>query len=88
MNIRKYKCIICHSPFDNSIHLPRILNKCNHIACSLCISKKLLSKENKTFSCSKDGTIYSKIKNIDYFQINKEMLDKIKENKNDNTKKM
>ena len=83
MNITKYNCVICHVPFDDSIHLPRILNKCNHIICSLCISKKLLSNKNNTFSCPKDNTIYSKIENIDYFQINKEILDQIKERKND-----
>ena len=83
MNITKYNCVICHVPFDDSIHIPRILNKCNHIICSLCISKKLLSNKNNTFSCPKDNTIYSNIENIDYFQINKEILDQIKERKND-----
>ena len=86
MNISKYNCVICHFPFDDSIHLPRILNKCGHTVCSLCISKNFLSKQNNTFSCPKDSTIYSDIENINYFQINKEMLDKIKENKNDNAK--
>ena len=86
MNISKYNCVICHAPFDDTIHLPRILNKCSHTICSLCISQKLLSNKSNTFSCPKDNTIYSNIENIDYFQINKEILDKIKENKNDNTK--
>ena len=86
MNISKYNCVICHFPFDDSIHLPRILNKCGHTVCSLCISKNFLSNQNNTFSCPKDSTIYSDIENINYFQINKEMLDKIKENKNDNAK--
>lgn len=83
MNIKKYNCVICQTPFDDTIHLPRILNKCNHIICSLCISKKLLSNKNSTFSCPKDNTIYSKIDNIDYFEIDKEILEKIKESKND-----
>ena len=86
MNISKYNCVICHVPFDDTIHLPRMLNKCSHTICSLCISQKLLSNKSNTFSCPKDNTIYSNIENIDYFQINKEILDKIKENKNDNTK--
>ena len=86
MNISKYNCVICHLPFDDSIHLPRILNKCGHTVCSLCISKNFLSNENNTFNCPKDSTIYSNIDNINYFEINKEMLDKIKEIKNDNTK--
>ena len=83
MNIKKYNCVICHIPFDDTIHLPRILNKCNHTICSLCISKKLFSNKNSTFSCPKDNTIYSKIDNIDYFEIDKEILEKIKESKND-----
>ena len=83
MNITKYNCVICHIPFDDSIHLPRILNLCGHTACSLCISKKLISNKKNTFSCPKDNTIYSKIENIDYFRINKSILDKIKENKKD-----
>ena len=83
MNICKYNCIICHIPFDDTIHLPRILNKCRHTICSLCISKKLLTNKTNTFCCPKDNTIYSKIENIDYFQINKEILEKIKENKID-----
>ena len=83
MNISRYNCIICHIPFDDTIHLPRILNKCGHTICSLCISKKLLTNKSNTFSCPKDNTIYSKIENIDYFQINKDILEKIKENKND-----
>ena len=83
MNISRYNCIICHIPFDDTIHLPRILNKCGHTICSLCISKKLLTNKTNTFSCPKDNTIYSKIENIDYFQINKDILEKIKENKND-----
>ena len=86
MNISKYNCVICHAPFDDTIHLPRILNKCSHTICSLCISQKLLSNKSNIFSCPKDNTIYSEIESIDYFQINKEILDKIKENKNDNTK--
>ena len=83
MNIIKYKCILCHIPFDDTIHLPRILNKCGHTICSLCISKKLLSNKWNTFSCPKDNIIYSKIGNIDYFKINKDILEKIKENKYD-----
>ena len=79
MNITKYNCVICHIPFDDSIHLPRVLNLCGHIVCSLCISKKLLSNKNNTFSCPKDNTIYSKIESIDYFRINKGILDKIKD---------
>ena len=86
MNISKTNCIICHIPFDDSIHLPRILNKCGHTVCSLCISKKILSNKNNTFSCPKDNTIYSKIENIDYFLINKDILNKIKESRNENIK--
>ena len=86
MNISKYNCVICHSQFDDSIHLPRILNKCIHTVCSLCISKSLLSNGNNIFICPKDNTIYSKIQSIDYFQINKKILKNIKDNKNNNAK--
>ena len=79
MNIIKNNCVMCHSSFDNSIHLPRLLSQCGHTICSLCISRKLLSNNN-TLSCPKDNTIYSNIDNIDYFQINKNILDKIKQN--------
>ena len=82
MNVNKFNCIICHYPFDNSIHIPRLLNNCSHSVCSLCLSKTLLNK-SKTFICPKDNIIYSNIDNIDKFQINQIILDNIiQENKN------
>ena len=78
MNLTKYNCLICHYPFDDSTHLPRIMPNCDHTICSLCISKKLLSS-NKIFICPKDNIIYSKIESIDYFQVNKNILEKIKQ---------
>ena len=78
MNITKLTCLICHYPFDDSIHLPRIMPKCEHTICSLCISKRLLLS-NKTFICPKDNIIYSKVESIDYFKINNNILEKIKE---------
>ena len=82
MNVNKYNCIICHYPFDDSIHVPRLLNNCSHSVCSLCLSKTILNK-SKTFICPKDNIIYSNIDNIDKFQINQIILDNIiQENKN------
>ena len=83
MNINKLACVICHSSFDDSIHLPRLLNKCGHTICSLCISKTLLS-DNNNFLCPKDNILYSNVDNIDYFEINKDILEKIKQNQKDN----
>ena len=82
MNVNKYNCILCHYPFDNSIHLPRLLSNCGHTVCSLCLSKASLHK-SRTFICPKDNTIYSNIDNIYNFKINQLILDNIKEyNKN------
>ena len=82
MNVNKYNCILCHYPFDNSIHLPRLLSDCGHSVCSLCLSKASLHK-SRTFICPKDNTIYSNIDNIYNFKINQLILDNIKEyNKN------
>lgn len=80
MNVTKNNCMICHIPFDDYIHLPRILPDCNHTICSLCISKNLFS--NNTFICPKDNFIYTNINNIDYFKVNKNILDKIKQKEN------
>ena len=80
MNISKYNCLICHYPFDDSIHLPRILNECEHTICSLCISRRLLSS-NKTFICPKDNTVFSNIESVDDFKINENIIDKIKQQK-------
>lgn len=80
MNISKYNCLICHYPFDDSIHLPRILNECEHTICSLCISRRLLSS-NRTFICPKDNTIFSNIESVDDFKVNENILDKIKQQK-------
>ena len=81
MNITKNICIVCHIPFDESIHLPRSLPNCNHTICSLCLSKNLLTKSN-TFMCPKDNIIYSNVDNIDYFKVNKNVLEKIKQSQN------
>ena len=82
MNVNKYNCIVCHYPFDDSIHVPRLLNNCSHSVCSLCLSKTILNK-SKTFICPKDNIIYSNIDNVDKFQINQIILDNIiQENKN------
>ena len=83
MNITKNICIVCHIPFDESIHLPRSLPNCTHTICSLCLSKNLLTKSN-TFMCPKDNIIYSNVDNIDYFKVNKNILEKIKQNQNQN----
>ena len=81
MNTNNTNCIICHYPFDDSVHLPRILYNCSHTVCSLCLSKSILSK-SKTFICPKDNTIYSNIESIDNFTINQMLLDCIiEENK-------
>ena len=80
MNISKFNCLICHYPFDDSIHLPRILNECEHTICSLCISRRLLSS-NKTFICPKDNIVLSNIESVDDFKINENILDKIKQQK-------
>ena len=90
MNITKNICIVCHIPFDESIHLPRSLPNCTHTICSLCLSKNLLTKSN-TFMCPKDNIIYSNVDNIDYFKVNKNILEKIKQaqinqTQNDSTK--
>ena len=90
MNICKYNCLICHYPFDDSIHLPRILNECEHTICSLCISRRLLSS-NKTFICPKDNTVYSNIESVVDFKVNENIIEKIKqlkeiENENNNIK--
>ena len=76
MNVKSFNCILCHYPFDDSIHLPRILYNCSHTICSLCLSKSILTK-SKTFKCPKDNTIYSNIENIDIFPINQLMLNNI-----------
>ena len=80
MNISKYNCLICHYPFDDSIHLPRILNECEHTICSLCISRRLLSS-NKTFICPKDNTVFSNIESVDDFKVNESIIEKIKQQK-------
>ena len=80
MNITKCNCLICHYPFDDSIHLPRILNECEHTICSLCISRRLLSS-NKTFICPKDNTVFSNIESVDDFKVNESILEKIKQQK-------
>ena len=83
MNVNNFNCIVCHFPFDNSIHLPRMLNNCPHSVCSLCLSKSLLTK-SKTFICPKDNKIYSNIDNIEDFKINHIFLDNIIEEKKNN----
>ena len=83
MNVNKYNCILCHYPFDNSIHLPRMLSNCAHTVCSLCLSKASLHK-SKTFICPKDNTIYSNIDNIYNFKINQMILDNLKEDNKNN----
>ena len=83
MNVNKFNCILCHYPFDDSIHLPRLLPNCAHSVCSLCLSKASLHK-SKTFICPKDNTIYSNIENIYTFKINQLILDNLKEEDKNN----
>ena len=83
MNVNNFSCIVCHFPFDYSVHLPRMLNNCSHTVCSLCLSKSVLTK-SKTFICPKDNTIYSNIDNIEIFKINQLLLDNNKEDKKNN----
>ena len=83
MNLNKYNCIVCHIPFDNSIHLPRSLPHCPHIICTLCLSKSFLTK-SKTFICPKDNKIYSNIDNIENFKINQTIYKSIIEQKKNN----
>ena len=83
MNVNKFNCILCHYPFDDSIHLPRLLPNCAHSVCSLCLSKASLHK-SKTFICPKDNTIYSNIENIYTFKINKLILNNLKKKKKNN----
>ena len=80
MKVNNFNCIACHFPFDDSIHLPRILDNCSHSVCSLCLSKSTLNK-SKTFICPKDNKIYQNIVNIENFKINQELLDNIIEEK-------
>ena len=83
MNLNKYNCIVCHIPFDDSIHLPRSLPHCPHIICTLCLSKSFLTK-SKTFICPKDNKIYSNIDNIENFKINQTIYKSIIEQKKNN----
>ena len=84
MKVNNFNCIACHFPFDDSTHLPRILDNCSHSVCSLCLSKSTLNK-SKTFICPKDNKIYQNIVNIENFKINQELLDNIiEQNKNIN----
>ena len=84
MNFNNFNCIVCHFPFDDSIHLPRMLNNCSHSVCSLCLSKSILSK-SKTFICPKDNKIYSNLESLDNFNINQMILNNmIEEKKNNN----
>ena len=46
--------------------------------------KALLTKSN-TFMCPKDNFIYSNVNNIDYFKINKNILEIIKQSENNQT---
>ena len=84
MNITKINYIVCHIPFAETIHFPRYLPNSNHTICSLCLSKTLLTKSN-TFMCPKDNIIYSNVNNIDYFKINKNILEIIKQSENNQT---
>jgi len=84
MKVNSFNCIVCHFPFDDSTHLPRILDNCSHSVCSLCLSKSSLTK-SKTFICPKDNIIYSNAGSIENFEINQEILNNIiEENKNNN----
>lgn len=80
MNVNKFNCIICHYPFDDSIHIPRVLFDCQHTVCSLCLSKAIIDK-SKTFICPKDNIIYSNIENVEQFKINQILLDDILDEK-------
>ena len=80
MNVNKFNCIICHYPFDDSIHTPRVLFDCQHTVCSLCLSKTIIDK-SKTFICPKDNIIYSNIENMEQFKINQILLDNILDEK-------
>ena len=87
MNFNSSNCIVCHFPFDDSIHLPRILNKCSHTVCSLCLSKSILSK-SKTFICPKDNKIYPNLDSLENFDINQIVLNNILEEKKNNNEEV
>lgn len=80
MNVNKLTCFLCNFPFDESIHIPRILPNCNHSICSLCLTNSLQPQKD-SFLCPKDNITYSNIRSIDYFKINTILLEKIYQSK-------
>lgn len=73
-------CKICKSEYDESIKIPRILIKCGHTFCQLCILK-LLNNDNKLV-CPQDEIIYFDI-NLpeEIFPVNLNLINIIKTNK-------
>jgi len=45
-------CPICHSFFDASVHLPRMLPECGHTLCNQCIILSL--EKSDSISCPED----------------------------------
>ena len=80
MEIEDFNCPICDNLFDDISHIPRMLLKCGHTYCELCIKTKL--KENKNlFICPEDNNIYDKIENIEEIPRNVTLLNLLKKTK-------
>ena len=80
MELEDFNCPLCGKIYDENLYTPRLLLKCGHTYCELCL-KQNFSKNKNIFTCPDDNFKYQKIKNIDEFPKNITLLNILKKTK-------
>lgn len=80
MEIDDFCCPICENVYDEEKHIPRLLMKCGHSYCEICI-KNQITENNKQFICKEDNELYEKIESISDIPKNLSLLNLLKKAK-------
>ena len=87
MEFNDFCCPLCGKLYDKIIQIPRLLVKCGHTFCHICITKSIQNQnedeneenQNKDlntvkFTCPEDKTEYENLTNIEELPINLYLL--------------
>lgn len=80
MEIDDFCCPICENVYDEEKHIPRLLMKCGHTYCEICLKNKFVDNNNE-FICKEDNTTYEKIESVSDIPKNLSLLNLLKKAK-------
>jgi len=82
MEIDDFCCPICENVYDEEKHIPRLLMKCGHTYCEICIENQIAANDSKRkFVCKEDNETYEKIESINDIPKNLSLLNLLKKAK-------